>query len=150
MPFKNKEDYAKYHKNYRKRNRKILRLKDKKRWKNNPDRRKHRDRYISDNPEKIREYQIKFLYGLSFEEYRELVVLQNNRCAICGLREKRKNYRTGKVQNLSVDHNHKTGKVRELLCSNCNRALGLLKESEELLLRVIAYIRKHKETINGY
>ena len=46
---------------------------------------------------------------------------------------------------LGVDHNHSTGKVRGLLCTNCNRALGYLKESEESVINLLNYIKCHKE-----
>ena len=46
---------------------------------------------------------------------------------------------------LNVDHDHTTGKVRELLCHNCNRALGLLQENVEIIQSALDYLNKHKE-----
>lgn len=76
-------------------------------------------------------------YGLTLEQYDVLVDQQQNRCAICGgpPGEKR----------LHVDHDHKTGKVRALLCSNCNCAIGYMHDDVELLAKAIAYLTQHKE-----
>jgi len=41
---------------------------------------------------------------------------------------------------LSVDHNHKTGKIRGLLCTKCNTALGIMEENKELMLKLINYL----------
>lgn len=68
---------------------------------------------------------------------------QNGRCAICGQIETA--MRLGKVIHLAVDHNRKTGKVRELLCRNCNVALGHLHEDENRCQSMATYIRKHKK-----
>ncbi len=76
----------------------------------------------------------KRMYGISKKEYDLMLYLQNNKCKICG--KPNKNNR-----NLSVDHNHKTRKVRGLLCSKCNSILGLCNESMEILLNVISYIK---------
>jgi hypothetical protein len=59
---------------------------------------------------------------------------QNGLCAIC------KKTETGKTSNLCVDHCHKTGKVRGLLCNNCNKGLGLFKDNPEVLLNASAYL----------
>jgi recombinational DNA repair protein (RecF pathway) len=77
-------------------------------------------------------------YGLTFEDYETMKQLQQNCCAICGNTSER---------NLDVDHNHSTGKVRELLCSNCNTAVGLLKEDEQLFRKATEYLHKHNSTI---
>lgn len=77
-------------------------------------------------------------YGLSPEQYQLLTEVQNNLCAIC--------FRPpiGNVKVLSVDHDHKTGKVRGLLCQPCNRALGFLREDIEIITRLLEYVKKHK------
>lgn len=68
---------------------------------------------------------LKNKYNLTWEEYEKLFENQNGVCAIC------KGIEEGRM--LSVDHNHETGEVRGLLCGSCNRALGLFKDSPELL-----------------
>ena len=63
---------------------------------------------------------------------------QEGKCPCCG--EFRSN--TG-INGLVVDHCHTTGKIRQLLCSSCNTALGLLKEKEDTILNLLDYVRKH-------
>lgn len=78
-------------------------------------------------------------YGITLSTYEELLQSQNNLCAICcGEGFIMANHHKMK---LVVDHCHASGNVRGLLCHNCNRALGLLKDSDEVLLRAISYLR---------
>lgn len=84
---------------------------------------------------------IKTKYGLSEEEYNRLKRKQKNLCALC--RKPETAVWRGKVRELAVDHNHATGKVRALLCSSCNLALGQFKDSITLLRKAIAYLRRH-------
>lgn len=76
-------------------------------------------------------------YGLTVEQYDSMYRSQNGVCAICS-----------KVnvigRRLAVDHNHATGQVRQLLCHNCNSAIGHAKESVEILKKTIAYLEKHQ------
>jgi len=78
-------------------------------------------------------------YGLSLETYNQMMDEQKGRCAICG--ELPTN---GKGNTLHVDHNHKTKKVRQLLCHNCNLSLGYAKEDTTILSKMIEYLKKHK------
>lgn len=74
--------------------------------------------------------------------------IQNNRCAICLSPEKRKMY--GEKPRLVVDHNHVTGKVRELLCASCNGRLGSI-EDEQFMLLARRYLRRHgQEFVNDF
>jgi hypothetical protein len=68
---------------------------------------------------------------------------QNGVCAICGNKEIRKNNK-GEIRALSVDHNHKTGKVRALLCGNCNQTLGIFNENIDVLKKMIKYLIKYE------
>lgn len=74
--------------------------------------------------------------NLSYEEYKKMFILQKNTCAICGQKEM-------VLKSLSLDHCHKTGKVRELLCQKCNTGLGMFRETPDLLKKAIKYLRKH-------
>lgn len=89
-----------------------------------------------------REQHLKKAYGMSVDEYDSLVQAQDGLCAICRGVEPRKN-KDGTVQNLAVDHSHRTGANRELLCTRCNVLLGQVDDSQELLLRALDYLRKH-------
>lgn len=76
-------------------------------------------------------------YGLKRAEYEAILDKQGGRCAICygGVSWGRRNF--------SVDHDHNTHKVRGLLCSSCNTAVGHFKESLPNLQRAIEYLRAH-------
>ena len=65
-------------------------------------------------------------YGLSPTQVTEFFNKYNNVCGICGKSETIA--KNGKVQKLSIDHDHKTGKIRGLLCNRCNFAIGILKD----------------------
>ena len=79
--------------------------------------------------------QVESTYGLSESEYMSLIKNQNNLCAICGKRDENK--------VLCVDHDHKTGEVRGLLCGNCNIGLGNLKDNIQILQSAIAYLQRY-------
>lgn len=92
-----------------------------------------------ENTAKLRDQHLKQNYGITLKEYDEMFDKQNGVCGICKRPE-----RTEKNKNLCVDHCHETGKIRELLCSHCNRALGLLNENKDFFLNAVAYLEKHK------
>lgn len=107
-------------------------------------RRESQKKFIQAHPERRMQISRKYNYGISAEEYDAKVAAQDNKCAICNKPETRIDSRTGQIQALSVDHNHSTNEVRDLLCGSCNRALGLLQESEETANRLIDYLKKHR------
>ena len=92
--------------------------------------------------EKQRQYSLKRYYGLSLNDYAEMYRVQDGKCGICKLPEMDKD-RHGNVRVLAVDHCHKTGSVRELLCYSCNSMLGQAKDNEQVLLAGADYIRRH-------
>lgn len=75
-------------------------------------------------------------YGMSVEEYEFLLVSQNSVCYICKNPETRKN-----AINLSVDHDHESGRVRGLLCNDCNVGISRFKDSPELLVEAAQYLK---------
>lgn len=72
-------------------------------------------------------------YGLTEEQYNDMISSQNNMCAICN----KTSHKT-----LHIDHDHETGKVRGLLCSNCNTGIGFFKDDISLLNNAIDYLAK--------
>lgn len=82
-------------------------------------------------------------FGLSAEAYEQMVKDQNGACAVCEKPEIRT--RGGKIKKLAIDHDHKTGKVRALLCCDCNTSLGLMEENPDRLRSLIRYIEKFKK-----
>lgn len=81
-----------------------------------------------------RERMLKKTYNITDEEYEYRLSAQNNRCAICD------KHRSAFKQTLAVDHCHKTGKVRGILCSNCNLGIGNMKDNIEFLKKAIGYL----------
>jgi DNA-binding CsgD family transcriptional regulator/ribosomal protein L34E len=77
--------------------------------------------------------------------YDRLLATQGNVCAICGEAEGVRRSRAGSFVRLSVDHDHATGQIRELLCSTCNLMLGCAKDSVERLESGARYLRKHAQ-----
>lgn len=95
--------------------------------------------------EAARKRVLKYNYGITHQQYEELFKQQNGCCAICGNVEE---VEICGRRTLSVDHNHKTGKVRGLLCRKCNRALGELDADNfgiDLLCSAISYLRNSDE-----
>jgi len=101
--------------------------------------------------EQSRSYGLMRYYGMSYTEYAEKYAEQKGVCAICERPETAKvpGRKTEHVQHstrdLSVDHDHKTGAIRGLLCNNCNHMLGAVNDSRELLLSAIKYLDKHSD-----
>lgn len=93
-----------------------------------------------------RKYQLMKKFGITAIQYTEMFELQNGVCAICKEKETRGRKRNiNKTQRLAVDHNDKTGQVRGLLCSQCNRhLLGSLKGKNEIqiLKNAIKYLQE--------
>jgi hypothetical protein len=89
---------------------------------------------------RIRKAHLKQCYGLSLEEYDEMVERQGGVCAICGKPETAQDVNSGTNRRLSVDHCHKTNEVRGLLCSKCNTGLGLFKDDITSLRSAINYL----------
>lgn len=88
-----------------------------------------------------RHYGLKRHYGITLTEYTEMYNSQDGKCAICGQPETSMIH--GKIRDLSVDHCHATGRIRELLCNSCNHILGESKENKQTLLAAVAYLEKH-------
>lgn len=87
------------------------------------------------NPLVQREAELKRLYDITLKDYVKIFDQQNGVCAICLQKCKTK-------KSLSVDHDHKTGKVRGLLCNRCNRAIGMFQDNPDILDRAKRYIIK--------
>lgn len=85
-------------------------------------------------------------FNLSMVQYNAMLDAQGGVCAICKQPETHK--RNGRVKALAVDHHHGSGKVRGLLCSDCNTGIGKLKDSHDVLASAVEYIRKHSDKVN--
>lgn len=109
----------------------------KKRAENRDEYRKKQREYYAKNADKRRtqasDWFLRNKYGLTREAYEVMKSAQDGVCAICS-----RTCKTGR--ELAVDHCHATGRIRGLLCSKCNRGLGIFEDSREFLERAIAYL----------
>jgi len=81
-----------------------------------------------------REANLKYRYGMTLVDYNEMLVGQDSRCKIFNLES----------SGLVVDHCHNSGEIRGLLCPNCNKGLGLFKDSPERMERAAQYLIETK------
>lgn len=95
------------------------------------------------NPGAVKQSELRKSFGLTLDDYSAMMSDQAGVCAIC--KEHETATRGGKLLSMAVDHDHKTGAIRGLLCMNCNKAIGLLKENPTLFERARAYLEHHKE-----
>lgn len=106
-----------------------------------------------ENPEKLlkqvqREYgkpytinkHLRSKYGITHVEYDLMLDSQKGACKICNV------HQINLSKRLSVDHCHSTGKIRGLLCSQCNSMLGYAKDKTDLLEKAIGYLKEHNGT----
>lgn len=96
--------------------------------------------YSRSNPDVQRKTQYKRKFGITLEDYDKMLVEQKEKCCICDKHQSELN------KLLHVDHDHKSGKIRWLLCGDCNLALGMFKDDEILLTNAIKYLRKNGQT----
>jgi hypothetical protein len=119
------------------------------------DRKEYQKKYYEDNIERSKtnakkhyakthlqkwKDNLKQKYGITSDDYFQMLKNQNNVCAIC-----QKGQPDKKGKKLSVDHCHKTGKVRGLLCTNCNQGLGQFRDDTDVLGKAINYLNKSEE-----
>jgi hypothetical protein len=93
------------------------------------------------DPEYNRHWKLKYKYGISLLEYKEILKNQGDKCALC------EKPRLENKKDFAVDHNHVTGRIRGLLCDSCNWGLGNFKcdSGIEFLLKAIEYIKKSEK-----
>ena len=119
----NKEKISERTKLYRQNHKEMFKIKD-------------HNRFLRDKDKRLiltRKIYLRNKYGILPDQYEEMFKEQKGKCAICNKVSKRK---------LAIDHDHDTGLIRELLCSNCNRALGYFKDSKENLKKAVSYLER--------
>ena len=82
-------------------------------------------------------------FGITVEEYDNMLASQGGKCAICGTD---KPYSNGRIKNFLVDHCHETGQIRGLLCHNCNVGLGNFKDDSRILFKALTYLELFNKT----
>lgn len=90
------------------------------------------------NPRAVRSSRLKSAFGITLEQYEALAAVQKHKCAICDVPQ------VEQRKKMAVDHNHDTGKIRALLCHNCNVGLGNFKDNEQILTKAIQYLYVHR------
>ena len=112
----------------------------KKYYQNNKEEIKKKNaRHYRDNIDQHRDYHLKRKFGIGLNEYNLLLESQDYGCVICGTKK------PGGRGNFHVDHCHKTGRVRGLLCHHCNVSLGGFRDDPTLLYNAIDYLINKKD-----
>lgn len=78
-------------------------------------------------------------FGITVLDYKKIYAEQHGNCAICGKSQ------SNQKQRMCIDHSHKTGKVRGLLCTHCNKGLGMFEDSIDVLLSAVSYLKNEDE-----
>jgi len=99
------------------------------------------------NPEKAKNSDLKKHFGVTLAMYEAMFAAQNGVCAICAQPERSK-AADGGPRAMPVDHCHESGRVRGLLCTACNRGLGMFGDSETTLLAALNYLKKHRRVVD--
>jgi len=101
---------------------------------------RRREKYRSDKKykDRIKSQQFKRRYGIDLSEYQSLLKKQNDLCAICKVNIGKSRYK----RDLAVDHDHRLGTVRGLLCTNCNTMLGYLQDDPKRCIKAASYLEK--------
>ncbi len=92
--------------------------------------------YRQTNKEKVKDSNLRCDYGISLETYNQMLIDQNHCCKTCD------RHISLLTKVLAVDHDHKTGEVRGLLCDFCNRQLGVYENKPELFKNFDVYLSK--------
>lgn len=93
------------------------------------------------NPDRYRDYELRKSFGIGLDDKNAILASQSGVCAICERPERAE--RDGKSIALAMDHCHSTGKLRGILCGNCNKALGKFEDNADFLRNAIVYLAKH-------
>ena len=89
------------------------------------------------NPDRVKNYKLKYSFGITLVQYNEMFQAQKGLCLGCY------KHQTNFKRAFSVDHDHKTGKIRGLLCTNCNQAVGHAMDSAAVLKRLADYLENN-------
>ena len=137
----NKERHKKRQTEYFKRNKEKIYARIREANRRNPEKRKAiQDRYKKTHPDYTRTKHFRRRYGFGLLDYRKILSEQGGLCCICNKPEM--GILKGRLKLLAVDHCHKTGFVRGLLCQNCNRALGCIQDDIAILDSMRKYLTK--------
>lgn len=146
--YSTKEKKREYERLYRSRNREKFSLKSKRYREENKELvKKKKAEYFQKNKSRIQErwnkQVLRYRFGITPQQYDKMLADQGGVCKIC------KKFRLTKVQKrMGVDHCHKTGKLRGILCDWCNTGIAKFEDNESLLIEAIAYLKTNGNDIN--
>jgi hypothetical protein len=90
----------------------------------------------------MKDFDLRKKYGIGIEQYNKMFAAQKGQCVICG------RHQTEFAKGLAVDHDHASGKIRQLLCVNCNNGLGCFMDSIGLLHKAVEYLQTHADGVS--
>lgn len=90
---------------------------------------------------KYKNNNLRSSYGITLDQYENMLKSQNSVCKICKKEEVHRNNQNTGISRLAVDHCHVTGKIRGILCTKCNTGLGSFKDNIQLLATTIQYLK---------
>ena len=99
------------------------------------------ERHPEQNKRRIKNGNLRRSFGIGIDEYEQMHAAQNGLCAICQRPERHSH--KGVTPALCADHDHTTGKVRALLCMDCNRGIGCFDENILITTAALEYLKKH-------
>ena len=113
-----------------------------KRWRedNRQASRDQRNNYVKNSPLSVKSTNLKSSYGISLDQYNEMLIKQDYKCAIC------EKHVSSLKRDLCVDHCHDSLKIRGLLCSTCNTGIGMLGDKSPTVIRAVEYLKKSEES----
>lgn len=120
----NKERLDQYHKEWRDTNKEV--------------RNNYSKEFRAKYPDRAKSIKLKYLYGITLDDYNSMLSTQGGVCAICGVPPDKK--------RLHVDHSHSKGFVRGLLCGRCNRVIGAINEEREILFKMAEYLESYEKS----
>ncbi len=85
------------------------------------------------------------LRGITYDEYEKMFEFQKGKCAICNEPERCLSRDGFTIKRLCLDHNHKTGNIRGLLCHDCNTGIGKFKDDPDMMMAAMLYLEEHSE-----
>lgn len=132
---KNRDRLLKYRKEWRQKNRKKILVQERENYKKNVEkfRKSSREHYRSNKQRELDRIRFK-KYGITGDEFRAIIEKQGVKCPICTRRISK---------NLSVDHDHVTGRIRGIICNKCNLAIGNAEDSPMRLRAMADYLEKN-------
>lgn len=90
------------------------------------------------NKDRVKNYALMQKYGITLDDYNTIFMEQSGCCIICG------KHQSEMAHALAVDHSHKSGQVRGLLCDGCNVVLGYVNDDISILKRMVSYLEKYE------